>query len=57
MLHVPIKGHVMSMIRVEVNPGDFLKSIQNVGDFTRQFKSCYYIINTEDSLEYWGIGM
>ena len=26
------------MIRVEVNAGDFLKCIVNVGDFTRKFK-------------------
>ena len=26
------------VIRAEVNAGDFLKSVLNVGDFTRQFK-------------------
>ena len=26
------------IIRTDVNPGDFLKSILQVGDFTRQFK-------------------
>ena len=26
------------MIRTDVNPRDFLKSILHVGDFTRQFK-------------------
>ena len=26
------------MIRTDVNPGDFLKTILYVGDFTRQFK-------------------
>ena len=36
------------MIRAEVNLGDSLKSILNVGDFTRQFKSCYHI-NAGDS--------
>ena len=33
------------MIRVEVNAGDFLKSILNVGDFTRKFKCNDYFIN------------
>ena len=37
------------MIKAEVNAGDFLKSILSVGDFTRQFKSRYYIINAGDS--------
>ena len=37
------------MIKTEVNPGDFLKSILNVGDFTRQLKTRYYIINVGDS--------
>ena len=36
------------IIKTEINPGDFLKSILNVGDFTRQFKSRYYIINAGD---------
>ena len=36
-------------MRAEVNSGDFLKSILNVGDFTRQFESRYYIINAGDS--------
>ena len=38
------------MIRTEVNAGDFLKSILDVVDFTRQFKYGWYIINAEDSL-------
>ena len=42
------------IIKTEVNPGDFLKSIQNVGDFARQFKSRYYIINAGDSREILG---
>ena len=33
------------MIRAKVNAEDFLRSILNVGDFLRQFKFCYYIIN------------
>ena len=36
------------MIRAEVNAGDFLKSIVNVEDFTRQLKCRYYIINGGD---------
>ena len=34
------------MIRAEVNAGDFLKSILNVGDFTRKFKCNHYFVNT-----------
>ena len=34
--------------RAEVNSGDFLKSILNVEDFTRQFKRRYYIIIAGD---------
>ena len=37
------------MIRTEVNAGDFLKSILQVGDFTRQFKYGWYITNAGDS--------
>ena len=36
----------------------FLKIVLNVGDFTRQFKCCYYIINAGDSrpvLENWNV--
>ena len=43
---------------MEVNEGDFLKSILNVGDFTRQFKCHYYIINAGNSrpiLENWNV--
>ena len=45
-------------IIVDVNAGDFLKSILNVGDFTRKFKCHYYIINAGDSrpiLENWNV--
>ena len=45
------------IIREEVNSGDLLKSILNVGDFTRQFKSRYYIITAGDSRPILGIGM
>ena len=38
MLHVHIKTNVVCEIIVEVNVRDFLKSILNVEDFTRQFK-------------------
>ena len=38
------------MIRVQVNAGDFLKSILNVGDFTRKFKCNHYFINAGDSI-------
>ena len=37
------------MMRAEVNAVDFLKSILNVGDFTRKFKCNHYFINAEDS--------
>ena len=37
------------LIKTGINPQDFLKSILNVGDFTRQFKSHYYTINAGDS--------
>ena len=37
------------IIRAEVNSKGFLKSILNVGGFTRQFTGCYYIINAGDS--------
>ena len=37
------------MIRAEVNAGDFLKSILNVGDFIRKFKCNHYFINAGDS--------
>ena len=37
------------MIRTEVNAGDFLKSILNVGDFTRKFKCSQGFINAGDS--------
>ena len=37
------------IIKTKVNPGDFLNSILNVGDSTRQFKSRYYIINAGDA--------
>ena len=36
------------------NPGDFLNSILNVGDFKRQFKSRYYIINAGDARQILG---
>ena len=36
------------MMRAEVNAVDFLKSILNVGDFTRKFKCNHYFINTKD---------
>ena len=38
------------MIRTDLNPADFLKSILHVGDFLRQFKY-------EDSHQYWAIGI
>ena len=34
------------MIRARVNVRDFLKSILNMGDFTRKFKCNHYFINT-----------
>ena len=42
------------IIRAEVNSGDFLKGMLNVGDFARQFKSFYYIIHAGDSREILG---
>ena len=37
------------MIRAQVNAGDFLKNILNVGDFTRKLKCNHYFVNAEDS--------
>ena len=37
------------MIRAEVNGGDFLKSILNVGDFTRKLKCNQGFKNAGDS--------
>ena len=38
------------IIKTELDLGRFSeKSILNVGDFTRHFKSRYYMINAEDS--------
>ena len=37
------------MIRAEVNAGELLKRILNVGDFTRKYKRNHYFINTGDS--------
>ena len=45
------------MIRAEVNAVDFLKSILNVGNFTRKFKCNYYFINAEDAGPKPKIGM
>ena len=46
------------LIKTGVNPQDFLKIILNVGDFTRQFKSRYYVINAGHyKCKYWEIRM
>ena len=45
------------MIRAEVNAGNFLKRIRNVGDFTRKFKCNHYFINAGVSRSVRGIGM
>ena len=37
------------LIRAEVNAGEFLKSILNVGDFTRKYKCNHYFISPGDS--------
>ena len=37
------------MIRGKVNAEDFLKNIVNVGDFTRKYECCHYLINTGES--------
>ena len=37
------------MIKVYVNAADFLKSIRNVGYFTRKYKCNNYFINAGDS--------
>ena len=58
MLHVHIKTNVVCEIIVEVNVRDFLKSILNVEDFTRQFKCHHFIINAGDSqpvMENWNV--
>ena len=43
MLTVHIETNVVTLA------GEFVKSILNVRDFTRQFKCRYYIINAGDS--------
>ena len=42
--------------RGEANAGDFLKSILNVGDFTRKFGWSHGFINAGDSLSIPGNG-
>ena len=45
------------MIRMEVNAGDFLKSILHVGDFTRQFNAANISYMHETHGQYWGNGV
>ena len=44
-MHVKIS----ELIRAEVNAGEFLKSILNMGDFTRKYKYNHYFISPGDS--------